>query len=346
MMTLKRRHFLVSSTSALLPAAATRARAQPTAGRIPIKFTLDFRITGQTSPFFLALRENYYRDAGLDVSIDVGVGSAASVTRVASGAYQMGLGDVSSLLEFNARESGPGRVQAVYQYYNRAPFVIIGRKASGVTNDFQSLGGKRVAASATESVRRVWPLVARRLQVDPAFFEWITTDFSARDNVMVRGDVDAATYFHDSSLSLFARLKPEELSVLKFSDAGLDLYGNAILASGDLIRNHPGAVAAFLAATNRAIRETFADPARAIAATRQREPILDAGLESARWGIAAQYVGAPEARLQGLGDVRDDVLSRQVRDISEVFGLKAVPSPDALFTRAFLPPKAERMLDS
>ena len=50
-------------------------------------------------------------------------------------------------------------------------------------------------------------MVARKLQLKPDLFAWSTTDFSGRDNVMVRGEVDGATYFHDSAMSLFARMK-------------------------------------------------------------------------------------------------------------------------------------------
>ena len=103
----------------------------------------------------------------------------------------------------------------------------------------------------------------------PDAFQWQTTDFSARDNVVVRGDVDAATYFHDSAVSLFARVKQEELSVLKYADAGVNLYGNAILASSNLVAQNPKVVEAFLRATNRAILETLANPGPSIAAVRQ-----------------------------------------------------------------------------
>ena len=102
-----------------------------------------------------------------------------------------------------------------------------------------SLQGKKVAAAAVESTRRAWPMVARKQGMKPDAFQWQTTDFSARDNVMVRGDVDAATYFHDSAISLFARMKAEELSVLKYADAGVDLYGNAILAEQQPDRPEP-----------------------------------------------------------------------------------------------------------
>ncbi|MBO9679287.1 MAG: ABC transporter substrate-binding protein [Acidovorax sp.] len=342
---MQRRHFLAS-----LPAAALATAIAPSGARaqgkalIPLKFTLDFRVTGQTAPFFLALQKGYYRDEGLDVAIDVGAGSVASITRIASGAYQLGLGDISSLVEFNAQNPGTPRVQAVYQYYNRAPFVIIGRKDRGITADFASLKGKKVAAAAVESTRRAWPMVARKRGLPVDLFSWSTTEFSARDNVMVRGDVDAATYFHDSAVSLFARMKPEELAVLSYTDAGVSLYGNAILASSRLAAERPEVIAAFLRASNRAIVETFAHPAAAIAATRQREPILDEKVELARWAITAQYVGAPDTRSHGLGDFSKRVLEQQVDEVVEVFGLKQRPPADAIFNRSMLPPLAERMV--
>lgn len=337
---MKRRLFLATSSALAAPAVWSQAPARLT----PLKFTLDFRITGQTSPFFLAQAKGYYRDEGLDVTIDTGAGSVASITRIASGVYQLGLGDISSLVEFNAQNPGTPLVQAVYQYYNRAPFAIIGRKDRGITGDFKSLEGKKIGAAAVESTRRAWPMVAKKLRARPDMFNWVTTDFSARDNVVVRGDVDGATYFHDSAVSLFARMKLDELSVLKYSDAGVNLYGNAILASSALIAQNPKVVAAFLRASNRAIVETFANPAAAIAATRQREPILNEAVELERWRITAQYVGAPDTQSHGLGDIRKLWLEQQVDDVSEVYGLKSKPSADGLFNLSMLPPRGERML--
>jgi ABC-type nitrate/sulfonate/bicarbonate transport system substrate-binding protein len=95
------------------------------------------------------------------VQIDSGSGSVASITRVASGAYDLGLGDISALIEAHAKAETALPVQAVYQYYNRAPFVIIGRKDRGMGTSFASLQGKKVAAAAVESTRS-WPMVAKQ----------------------------------------------------------------------------------------------------------------------------------------------------------------------------------------
>ena len=97
--TIHRRRILQLGAAGLGALAAPMLRAQaPT----KIRFTLDFRISGQTAPFLVALYKGYYQAEGLDVTIDVGSGSVASITRVASGAYDLGFGDISSLIEFQA----------------------------------------------------------------------------------------------------------------------------------------------------------------------------------------------------------------------------------------------------
>lgn len=339
---MQRRQFLHSCLASSVSASGLAASAVHAQGLTPLRFTLDFRVTSQTSPFFLALSKGYYKEEGLDVSIDVGSGSVASITRVASGAYDLGLGDISSLVEFHAQNPDTP-VQALYQYYNRAPFVIIGRKDRGISTDFQSLKGKRVAAAAVESTRRSWPMAARALKTSPELFEWVTTDFSARDNVMVRGDVDAATYFHDSAVSLFARVPEQELAVLEYQKAGLHLYGNAILA-GKLVQEKPEAARAFVRASNRALRETLANPDAALAAMRAREPILNLEVERQRWAITRQYLSTAETREVGLGGVQPAVLAKQIDEVAAVFNLARKPAPERLFNAGFLPPMAERQV--
>jgi ABC-type nitrate/sulfonate/bicarbonate transport system substrate-binding protein len=332
-----RRHFLSVGTGLAAMSAAPFALAQREL--TPVKFTLDFRISGQVAPFLLALSKGYYAQEGIAPSFDVGSGSVAAITRVASGAYDMGFGDLGALVEFHAMQ-GP-QVHAVYQYYNRAPFAIIARKDRGVS-DFKGLAGKRIAAAAVESTRRAWPIAARHAGMQANAFEWVTTDFSQRDNVIVRGDVDGATYFHDSALSLFQRIAPEQLAVLSYAQIGASLYGNAILTSSAFATKRPDVVRAFLRATNRGMQEALANPAAAAAFVKQREPMVDEALEGQRFAITAQYIVTADTRAHGLGAVRPELLGKQIDELHHTFGLKSRPSADAVFNAAFLPPAAER----
>ncbi len=211
-----------------------------------------------------------------------------------------------------------------------------------VTQEFSSLAGKKVAGAAVESTRKMWPLVAGHLRLDPNLFEWVTTDFAVRDNVLLRGDVDAATYFHDSAVSLFARLPQSEFSILKYNDTGMALYGNSILASQKLIASNPKVVAAFLRATNRALRESIGDVSPALAAIRARDPMINIELERARWQITRSYIAAADTRADGLGSVRKELVERQASAVTAAFKLGALPRMSALFDLSMLPAASER----
>ena len=58
-------------------------------------------------------------------------GSLEPINRVASGTYDMGFGDINSLIKF--RDANPGTpIKAVFMVYNKPPFSIVGRKSRGV----------------------------------------------------------------------------------------------------------------------------------------------------------------------------------------------------------------------
>ena len=79
----------------------------------PVNFTLDWRFEGPAAPFTVALDKGYFKAEGLDVTIDTGNGSRESIPRVASGTYEIGFGDVNSLIRF--RDENPAiDVKAVH----------------------------------------------------------------------------------------------------------------------------------------------------------------------------------------------------------------------------------------
>ena len=94
-----------------------------------IKFTLDWRFEGQTSFMWLGLTRGYFQKEGLEVQVDAGVGSTAAIQRIHTGAYDMGLGDMSALIEYYGNNAGQTRLQMVYLQYDEAPLAYyeIGR---------------------------------------------------------------------------------------------------------------------------------------------------------------------------------------------------------------------------
>ncbi|MFP3710652.1 ABC transporter substrate-binding protein, partial [Paraburkholderia sp. SIMBA_009] len=84
----------------------------------PVKFTLDWKFEGPAAGFLLALDKGYFKAEGLDVTIDSGNGSVEAIPRVATGAYQMGFGDINSVMKF-LDEDPSQKIKAVYMVYER-----------------------------------------------------------------------------------------------------------------------------------------------------------------------------------------------------------------------------------
>src|SRR6187399_492153 len=134
---------LLRGSSALVCAFAIAAGMAATGqAQTPVKFTLDWRFEEPAAPFTVALDKGYFKVEGLEVTIDTGSGSRESIPRVASGTYDIGAGDVNSLVRF--RDENPTiDLKAVMMVYDRPPFAIVGRKSKGIGADPRSLMGKK-----------------------------------------------------------------------------------------------------------------------------------------------------------------------------------------------------------
>src|SRR5271166_4982832 len=96
-----------------------------------VRVVLNFAADGGAAGFYHALERGYFCALGLDVSLEPSKGSADAITRTASQASEMGVGDISTLIEFAARrpEIAP---KAVFILHNRSPQAVISLKTSAI----------------------------------------------------------------------------------------------------------------------------------------------------------------------------------------------------------------------
>lgn len=338
---ISRKRRAITALAASLPVWSPAARAQES---VRIRFTMDWRIEGPSVFFLLPLYKGYFKEEGLDVTMDIGTGSAAAVQRIASGAYDMGAGDMSALMEYAGNNPAQLALQAVYQIYETAPGAVFFWKKSGIKTP-KDLVGKRLAASVFDAVYRAFPLIESANGLPPGAVKWAIGDPQLKEQLMARGEADGLTaFFATGLLNLNARgVKTEDIGWFKFEDLGVrNLYGNSILASTKLIAENPRAVSAFVRAFNRGFKEVVASPEQAIQYAKRRDPLISEAVELERLKLALQDIVTPNARADGFGSVRKTKLESQVEAVATAFKTRTRPSPDLFFNSNFLPPAGQR----
>lgn len=338
---LSRRALAGLATGAAALAAPRVLRAQE---RARVRLVLNFGVDGSTAPFYHAEARGYFRDAGLDVQIDPSNGSGDAITRVASGTYQFGVGDLSTLTEFASRqpENAP---RAVMVLQNRSPQAVISLKSAGI-NAPRDLEGKVIGNGVSDGASRMFPAFLKINGVDEAKVTRRQVTAQLRDQMLLTRQVAGVTGF---DYTTFFNIKAngtrlEDVNFLPYADHGIDSYGNSILAGQAVIREQPDVVRRFLLAATRSWRESLADPKSTAATIAAQSQLVDLALETERltW-LAQRQILTPATRARGIGDVEPARLAETIRTVASGFGLARVPAPEEVYDGRFLPPQEARM---
>jgi NitT/TauT family transport system substrate-binding protein len=308
-----------------------------------VRFVLDFALLGQHSPFILAADGGYFAREGVDVRVDAGAGSGDAIVKVASGTNDMGFADLGALIQFNARQGGT-KVISVFQVYDIAPMVIISLSKSNI-NKPADLAGKTLAAPPGASSRVMFPLLAKANGFDPATVHWIDVQPRLRETMLARGQVDAApSLITDLASMHHFGFKDSELSVMRYSDFGVKVYGHVILTTPEFAAKNPDTVKKVLRGFTKALQATIADPAAAIAALKKREPLSDDVVNRERIdSVLKNTIVTPGVRAAGLSVVDPDRLKKTIETVSAAFDVPAA-DPTAIYHPEFLPPINERAI--
>lgn len=311
--------------------AAAMLAAVPAGAAESINLMLNWTPTADHSPIYFAKAKGWYSQAGLDVNIEAGKGSAVSAQRVGSGGADLGISDLATSMQ--ARGKG-ANITAVMVIYANSPQGFYWLKSSGIKGP-KDFVGKKVGNPPGDAARIMWPAFAKKVGIDPASVNFVNISPPAKVAALKSKSVDIISDFYNEH-DLKAREFGADLGFQPWREIGVNPYGNSIIVNNAFLQTNKERVAKFTSITQRAYE----------ACVKDFNPCLQA-LTAAVSGLNPDNQRDQWERIKTL--MRDDTTALGAFDparvkadyelVSSLIGVDKAFDPATMFTNDFLDKK-------
>jgi NitT/TauT family transport system substrate-binding protein len=300
-----------------------------------VTLRLDWSVISYHTPFYLAAARGYYRDAGLQVSIQEGKGSSGTVQLVANGADAFGVADGAVVAK--AISTGVP-VKVVMGMIRKSPMALVYGPDSGIKTP-EDLKGKRVSTCAGQATGVLLPAYLSAAGVPPSSVQVINTQCGPPIYQAVAAkQADAAASYGPPGKTYLDALGVKNSLRFEFSDVGIALPAHGVIASIATIQNKPDLVRRFVAASAKGWLAARESPAAAIEAAVAALPLLK-GKEAvlqAEFEDYIKYLDTANTKGKPFGWQSPDEWRKAEDVLAQHMELKRQPSVDAYFTNDFV----------
>ena len=229
-----------------------------------VSVRLNWFAAGYSAPFYLGVDKGWYRDAGLNLTVQEGQGSGATAQQVATSRTTFGFISADAVTRVVA-QGAP--LKMVASLAGDSGYCALVKADSGIKS-FQDLAGKRYGATAYSSVGRLLPAVLKIANVPDDKVKRVSVDAASLHAGFIGNQFEAmeALTFDEPPHYEADGVKTNCLS---YSDNGVHVLGLGLVASVSDIKSKPDLVKRFVAATLRSFAYSYQHPEEAAAALKK-----------------------------------------------------------------------------
>lgn len=231
-----------------------------------VSYLTSFGTFGREAYAYVALEKGYFKDAGFDVTITPGKGTVDVMKIVAGGQADYGIGDFTALTITLAKQKLP--VTTVGMIHQRSMAAIVALEGGRIkAGDPKSLVGNpkiRIGDQPGSTNQVTFPLYAQKVGIPIDAVDFVPSPPPGLARLLAADKVDGIGQFV-VGVPLVEGVddKKRKAIVLSYGEQVQELYGNAIIARNDLVKEHPDQVKKFTAALLKGLDDALADPAGA-----------------------------------------------------------------------------------
>jgi NitT/TauT family transport system substrate-binding protein len=315
--------------------SATPLGAAEKAKDTPITIRLDFIVGGNHAPWFVAREKGFYSKRGLNVTIQPGTGSADTIRTIAAGGADVGFANVSTAIV--GRSRGTPIVSVAQLGY--IAVTILWREDTDIKT-LKDLEGKSWAISPGQAQWFLLPALARINNLDFKSIKIEETAPPLQPAALLAKKADFITMFrasNDEVAELTAAKQGIRLKRIHMRDAGLDIYGSALIVKEEDIRRRPEMIRAYVEGTMEGLKYTRDHQEEALRILLKLKPELDRELTRVQIKNGVEEVFIPtESVASGYGYMKPDVMEKTVKITNEFFDVAAKVAAASVYTNQFI----------
>ncbi len=320
-------------TVALLLGACGGGGSDETEAR-EITFNMGWLPQGSMAGFIVAIENGYYDEVGLSVEAVRGFGGIRTVNEIDQGMFDFGYGDPLAVILNRANGGKTKMVGAINSRWPAGLCYVTSRHTVASPGD---LAGLTVGGGQTSPMQVIVPEWLEMNGVSRDEIELMQLDPSIVVNSLIEGQIDAGECWKGNSLALFQKRATEaglEIGVIEYAKYGLDIYGNGIVVSEQMIAGDPETIQRFLRASYRGYAWVEQNPAEAAQIVVARYPALSVDVVTQQINEIIELIngdGAP-------GSMQAEKVARTLEFLSGAYAVETPIEVDDIYTVDFLQP--------
>jgi NitT/TauT family transport system substrate-binding protein len=298
-----------------------------------VTYITAFGAVGRDAFTWVAQEKGYFKEAGLDVTIQLGAATGENLKGLAAGQAQFANLDLIGgwILAGKGEYKDFRAIAAIHQ---QSLVSIISLEGAGITSP-KDLEGKKVGAATGSVNQLLFPAYAKLAGIDASKIQWVNSQPAQLPALLAGGQVQALSTFLIGSKGIEKAAGGKKTVVLPYSKYLGDLYGNGIVTTAKIAKENPDLARRFREASLKALKYTIEHPDEAAQILKKAQPAADVTAALGEITLMTPYVTSGGA----LGTLDQQRVARAIATLQAGGLIPAGLTPDAVvdFTLA---PKA------
>ena len=292
-----------------------------------VRYTLSWLPIGQYAFIYMARQLGFWKQRGIEMEIARGYGSMGAIQGISGDKFDMGGAATGAVIL--SRTRGLDIKILGTQGYDAGLGILA--PANGPIKTPKDLAGKTIGVTAAGGDTPFLPAYCKAAGIDYASLDIVSLDSQIIEASVINGRVDAMVAFAMSSIPNFVT-QNFPVTLLRFSDYGIDFYWVNTLARQGFIEKNPQLVRDVQAGMMDGLKWTMLNPEEAVERHLKEQQELAISKNAKLFtelgvGMLSSINIVPETEQNGLGYTDFDKIDQQAKQVVLYTGKPDDPPP-------------------